>query len=108
VNSGDIREEFLQIVAKYKMTTYDQGTDRMLDLIYDKLANSRDKAVEDASMRKSGERFHGKMKDNGFAWGSAEVASWYEGARASKQSNIDELLTNWYARPKVESSASAE
>ena len=108
VNSGDIREEFLQIVAKYKMTTYDQGTDRMLDLIYDKLANSRDKAVEDASMRKSGERFHGKMKDNAFAWGSAEVASWYEGARSSKQSNIDELLTNWYARPKVESAPAAE
>ena len=108
VNSGEIREEFLQIVAKYKMTTYDQGTDRMLDLIYDKLANSRDKAVEDASMRKSGERFHGKMKDNEFAWGSAEVAAWYESARASKQAKIDELLTNWYERPKVESAPAAE
>ena len=107
-NSGEIREEFLQIVAKYKMTTYDQGTDRMLDLVYENLANSRDKAVEDASMRKSGERFHGKMKDNEFVWGSAEVAAWYESARASKQANIDELLTNWYQRPKVESAPAAE
>lgn len=108
VNSGEIREEFLQIVAKYKMTTYDQGTDRMLDLIYDKLANSRDKAVEDASMRKSGERFHGVMKVHAFTWETADVASWYESARASKQAKIDELLTNWYERPKVESAPAAE
>lgn len=98
-NSGNIREEFLQIVTKYRTTTYNQGTSRMLDLIYDSLANSRDKAIEDASMRKSGARFHGVMKDNGFIWGSADIVSWYESNRADKQAKIEELLNIWYDLP---------
>lgn len=98
-NSGDIREEFLQIVTKYRTTTYNQGTSRMLDLIYDKLANSRDKAIEDASMRKEGARFHGVMKDHGFVWGSSDVISWYESNRSTKQSKIDDLLGIWFNLP---------
>lgn len=98
-NSGDIREEFLQIVTKYRTTTYNQGTSRMLDVIYENLANSRDKAIEDASMRKDGARFHGVMKDNGFVWGSADVVTWYESNRAGKQTKIDELLETWYNLP---------
>ena len=101
-NSREIRNEFLEIVTKYRTTTYNQGTDRMLTLIYESLTNARDKGIEDASMRKSGARFHGKMKDNAFVWGSAEVISWYEGERASKQAKIDELMEIWYNLPVVE------
>ena len=98
-NSWDIRDEFLQTVTKYRTTTYNQGTSRMLDLIYDHLTNARDKGIEDAAERKSGERYHGKLKDNEFVWGSADVVSWFESNRATKQGRIDDVLEKWYQLP---------
>lgn len=108
-NSGAIRDEFLQIVMKYKNTVYNQGTDRMLNLIYDHMINARDKGIEDAAERTSGERYHGKMKDNQFVWGSADVVSWFESNRATKQGRIDEVLNKWYELPGgVNNEGSAE
>ena len=98
-NSWDIRDEFLQTVTKYRTTTYNQGTSRMLDLIYDHLTNARDKGIEDAAERRSGERYHGKMKDNEFLWGSADVVSWFESNRATKQGRVDDVLEKWYQLP---------
>ena len=98
-NSGDIRNEFLQIVMKYKNTVYNQGTDRMLNLIYSRMINARDKGIEDAAERTSGERYHGVMKDNGFTWGSSDIVSWFESVKKSKQDKIDEVLNQWYTLP---------
>ena len=100
-NSVEIREEYFSTVTR-TATAYVSGTVRMISLIYDNVGNGRDKAIEDASMRKSADRFHGKMKDNAFVWGSAEVASWYVNARSAKQARIDEVLSKWYTLPKDE------
>ena len=101
-NSTEIREEFLQIVMKYKNTVYDQGTDRMLNLIYESVTNARDKAIEDAAEKTSEDRYHGAMKNHGFTWGSSDVSSWYEGVKSSKQSKVDTVLATWYQLPTSE------
>ena len=100
--SPEIREEFLQIVMKYKNTVYDQGTDRMLNLIYANITNARDKAIEDAAEKTSSDRYHGAMKDHGFTWGSSDVVSWYEGVKSSKQSKVDTVISTWYTLPTSE------
>ena len=98
-NSPEIRYEFLQVVMKYKNTVYDQGTDRMLNLIYDSVTNARDKAIEDAAEKTSEDRYHGAMKNHGFTWGASDVVSWYEGVKSSKQTKVDNVLSTWYTLP---------
>ena len=95
-HSTEIRDEFLQIVMKYKNTTYDQGTDRMLDLIYDKVTNARDKAMEDTAESKGELRFHAKMKDHAFTWTSAEISSDYLANRDTKNAHINSVMNKWY------------
>jgi len=101
-NSGEIRQEFLEIVTKYKTTTYNQGTDRMLDIIYASVINARDKAVEDTVG--TDQRWHVIMKDGGsYKSTSATLASAYEGAKTAKQNALDTILTTWYGLPTVAS-----
>ena len=100
-NSADIREEFLEIVTKYKTTTYNQGTDRMLDLIYENINYGGVKVIEDAV--NGNYRWHVMMKDGGkFLYTSADLATMYGSAIQSKQSALDALLTTWYGLPKIE------
>ena len=96
--SPEIREEFLEIVTKYKTTVYNQGTDRMLDIIYDGVINGRDKTIEDAIG--GGNRWHQMMKDGGkFLYTSANVVTNYETNVKSKQTTLDGILEKWYALP---------
>ena len=105
--SVPIREEFLQIVTKHKTTTYNQGTDRMLELIYDGILYGRDKAIDDliGDQARSGGRWHSMMKINHFSVGADFIASEYKSLRAAKQSLLDECLRTWYTLPKVEPDA---
>ncbi len=105
-NSGDIRDEFLETVTKYKTTTYNQGTDRMLDLIYEGVLYGRDKAVDDlfgTTLRSS--RWHNLMKSQNHVAGADYISSQYESVRQSKQAMLDSYLAKWYTLPKVETVA---
>ena len=100
-NSPPIREQFLQIVMKYKVTTYDQGTDRMLDLIYDAIRYVRDKTVDDQAGTSSS-RWHGLMRKQHFLGGADYITGQYETYRSAKQKQLDYFLKKWYTLPKVE------
>ena len=102
-NSPAIREQFLQIVTKYNTTTYNQGTDRMLEIIYDGITYGRDKAVEDLlgqTIRNS--RWHAIMKTEHFTAGSSEIAQQYQSLLPTKQKMIDFDMKKWYTLPKIE------
>ena len=107
--SVPIREEFLQIVMKYKVATHNQGTDRMLDLIYDSILYGRDKTVEDLVCPESddsrGDRWHSVLKEGEFCGGSSNLASQYKALRDKKQAKLDEYMAKWYGLPKVEPNA---
>ncbi|MBR5044533.1 MAG: hypothetical protein IKX66_04215 [Clostridia bacterium] len=116
-NSAAIRKEFLEIVTKYKTTDYNQGTDRMLDLIYDSVITARDKALDDAvDCMPDGRplRFHTRLKDGGgnhFTNDSSFIASEYAVIVSSKTSIVNQILAKWrelptgdYVMPDPESS----
>ena len=98
-HSSEIREMVLQTVTKYKTTTYNQGTDRMLDIIYDGVIYGRDKTVDDLV---GGDRWHSVMKGQHFVAGSDYIVSQYESLRQSKQAQLDNYMKKWYTLPKVE------
>ena len=100
-NSPAIREQFLQIVTKYKTTTYNQGTDRMLDIIYDAIRFGRDKTIDDL-VGNSSTRWHGLMRHEHFLGGSEYIAQQYAALRPSKQTMLDKYMEKWYTLPKVE------
>ena len=97
--SPAIREEFLEIVTKYKTTTYNQGTDRMLEIIYDSILLGRDKTVDDLV---GGDRWHVLIKNDHFGVGSDYISSRYESLRSSKQTQLDTYMKKWYTLPKTE------
>ena len=101
-NSGAIRKQFLEIVMKYKVTTYDQGTDRMLNIIYDGIMWGRDKTVEDLN---NDPRWHGSMRKEGCAVGADYISQLYESNRTKKQNLLDKTMEKWYTLPKVEPNA---
>ena len=84
---------------KYKVTTYDQGTDRMFTLIYDSIYWGRDKTIEDVNVEP---RWHGKMRENKFTVGSEYIAKLYSENLSKKQSKLDSVMKTWYTLPKVE------
>ena len=98
-NSAAIRAQFQEIVMKYKVTTYDQGTDRMLDLIYAHILWGRDKTIEDVN---TDPRWHRLMKENQFTVGSDYISQQYEANLAMKQKVLDRVMETWYTLPKVE------
>ena len=99
-HSPAIREQFLQIVMKYKVTTYDQGTDRMLNTIYASILWGRDKLVDDLAGVNSN-RWHSFMRLQHFAAGSDYISTQYATYRASKQSELDKIMQKWYTLPKT-------
>ena len=109
VHSGEIREEFLQIVTKYRTTVYNQGTDRMFDIIYSRIVDGRDKSIEDMMRKGNGTknyRWHVLiMQDNEYTHDSSFLASEYAAAKSAKQAYLDELLAVWYTLPTVEPAA---
>ena len=98
-NSAEIIDQFLEIVMKYKVTTYNQGTDRMLSLIYDSILWGRDYTVEGINMDP---RWHGLMRKNQFTVGSGFIEQQYESYRGLKQNLLDSVMRKWYTLPKVE------
>ena len=98
-HSAKICAQFQEIVMKYKVTTYDQGTDRMFDLIYDSIYWGRDYNVEGLNMDP---RWHSKMRENKFTVGSEFIANLYESNVAMKQRMLDTVMKKWYTLPKVE------
>ena len=103
-NSPEIREQFQQIVTKYKTTVYDQGTDRMLDLIYKSIRWARDKTIDDLAGI-SANRWHGYMRRQHFEAGSDYIATQYAAVRGTKQNLLDRDMKKWYTLPKVEPAA---
>ena len=105
-NSAELRDEFLEVVTKYKTTRYNQGTDRMLSLIYDAITSARGKMIEDAvsGAGSSGSlRWHAMLDAGSFGTTSADLAEKYQSAVATKQAKLDEIVATWYTLPKVES-----
>ena len=100
--SPAIRHEFLETVTKYKTTTYNQGTDRMLDIIYDGILWGRDKTVDDLI---GGDRWHVLIKNNHFGVGADYISSQYEALRNNKEKKLNTNLEKWYTLPKVETPA---
>ena len=99
-HSAEIRREFLEIVMKYKTTTYNQGTDRMLDIIYDSVITGRDKMIEDCVGTDS--RFFWIMMRGKCEVTSSELASQYQSCINTKQALLDKILRTWYELPKSE------
>ena len=99
-NSSAIREQFLQIVMKYKIATYDQGTDRMLDIIYNGILYGRDKAVDDLfGVRDRDNRWHDLMKHEHHEGGASYITTKYAAVVSQKQKALDEYLKTWYTLP---------
>ena len=99
-NSSEIRREFLEDVMKYKTTVYNQGTDRMLDIIYDSVITGRDKMIEDVIGGNN--RFIIIMRNGNCEVTSSDLASAYQSAVPWKQSMLDEIIRTWYTLPRVE------
>ena len=93
-HSAKIRREFLEIVMKYKTTVYNQGTDRMLDIIYDSVITGRDKMIEDCVGTDS--RFFWIMMRGKCEVTSSELASSYQSHITTKQALLDKILRTWY------------
>ena len=102
-NSGEIREEFLEIVTKYKTTKYNQGTDRMFDIIYNGMVNGREEMIDDNFA--GDDRWHSMMKSTGYVNGSDYLIERYEALKGTKQNKLNQLLNTWYSLPKVEPTA---
>ena len=101
-HSGEIVEQFLQVVTKFKTATYDQGTDRMLDIIYEGIRYDRDKTVEDLICRSNREyRWHSLLKNNDFKNGSEYIATQYKSLLPRKTTMLDKDLETWYTLPKT-------
>ena len=100
-HSAAIRRELLEIVMKYKTTTYNQGTDRMLDIIYDSVITGRDKMIEDCVG--TDYRFFWVMMRGKCEVTSAVLASDYPTYINTKQGLLDKILRTWYTLPKTES-----
>ena len=98
-HSGEIRREFLEVVTKFKTTTYDQGTDRMLTLIYNSVITGRDKMIEDCVGGNN--RFIIIMRSGDCEVTSADLASQYAACIASKQAALDDIIRTWYTLPKT-------
>ena len=98
-HSGEIRREFLEVVTKFKTTTYDQGTDRMLTLIYDSVITGRDKMIEDCVGGNN--RFNIIMRSGDCEVTSSDLASQYEACIASKQAALDDIIRTWYTLPRT-------
>ena len=98
-HSPDIRNQFLQIVMKYKVTTYHQGTDRMLDIIYKSILYGRDKTVDDLNVDP---RWHRLMMGQKFVAGADYITTQYESFLTQKQRVLDQTMEKWYNLPKVE------
>ena len=99
-HSEKIREHFLEIVMKYNITTYDQGTDRMLTIIYSHILYGRDKAVDDLfGVRDRDNRWHDLMKHAHHAEGASYITSKYAAVLQSKQKALDDYLKTWYTLP---------
>ena len=97
--SVEIRREFLETVTKYKTTVYNQGTDRMLSLIYGSILYGRDKTVDDLI---GGQRWHGLMKEQHFFAGSDFITQQYASLVGGKQNSLNKYLETWYTLPRVE------
>ncbi len=99
-HSAEIRREFLEIVMKYKTTVYNQGTDRMLDIIYNSVITGRDKMIEDCIGGNN--RFAIIMRSGNCEVTSSDLASQYQAVVTSKQTALDGIIRTWYTLPKVE------
>ena len=97
-HSGEVRREFLEVVTKFKTTTYDQGTDRMLTLIYNSVINGRDKMIEDCVGTNN--RFIIIMRSGDCEVTSSDLASQYEACITAKQTALDGIIRTWYTLPK--------
>ncbi len=103
-NSGEIRNQFLDVYTKYGTFTYSYGTDRMLDVIYAGITDGFDKAVEDLMNNNTvkPKRWHAIIKDHSFRWSSDDLASVYQSAVNEKQARLDSVLETWYTLPKAQ------
>ncbi|MBR4770637.1 MAG: hypothetical protein IK090_06880 [Clostridia bacterium] len=107
-NSKAIREDFQQVVTKFKTTTYNQGTDRMLNIIYDNVITGRDKALEDTAEGTSGKTSSSWMKGQGYLGTSAFVVEKYQSQLSGKQTKLDDILKKWYDLPTSATETPAE
>ena len=96
-HSKNIRTEFMQTVTKYKTAVYNQGTDRMLDLIYDNVVGGRDKMIE--NVVGGNIKWHEEMKNSGYTYTSSDFIAIYEANYRSKQNRLNEILGMWYTYP---------
>ena len=99
-HSKEIRTEFLQTVTKYKTAVYNQGTDRMLELIYANVVGGRDKMIE--NVVGGNIKWHEELKNSGFTLTSSDFVSIYNANYSSKQNRLNEILQQWYTYPKEE------
>ena len=95
-------------MTKYKTTTYNQGTDRMLNVIYDNLITGRDMALEFTAEQTSDRRTVSILKGQGYVGDSAFLAAAYQSNLSQKQANLDNVLTKWYALPTGATETPAE
>ena len=85
---------------KYKTTTYNQGTDRMLDIIYDSVITGRDKMIEDCVG--TDYRFFWIMMRGKSEVTASDLAAQYETCINVKQALLDKIIRTWYDLPKAE------
>ena len=110
-HSANIREEFLTIVTKFKTTEYNQGTSRMLDLIYESVYYGGAKVIDGAiwaETNRAQQRWYDYMKDARCVLTAGDFVDKYQSARDAKQAKLDEIMLKWYNLPTAETEAAAE
>ena len=76
-----------------------QGTDRMLDIMYENITWTRDYIVEGLNMDP---RWHGEMRKQQFTVGADFITTLYQSNIAMKQKRLDDVMKTWYTLPKTE------
>ncbi len=122
-NSDAVKDEYLQIVMKFKTTSFNLGTSDMLDLIYSNIDSVREMILDSIlRSRKSGTtlqevgdvRWHMLLCKDFYtlpcsvANGGGGFLDRYESFCSAKQTAMDELMVEWYNLPTAPSATPAE
>ena len=109
-NSAEIKEEYLQVVMKFKATDFNLGTSEMLDIIYSNIEAVREmiwdnmlRARKSSIFNDAGAgdpRWHGIIKGSNFKIPVENTfLDKYDTIVALKQQAMDALVEEWAALP---------
>ena len=111
-NSAAIVDEYLQVIMKFKQTTFNLGTSDMLDIVYSNIGSVREMILDNMLRLRKGSttlagigdtRWHANIKGGNFSMAAnASTGAFldkYDTLKAAKQQAMDELVLEWSKLP---------